>query len=194
MTSMTISESLRRTWRGKLDGLLAHRSENDYQIAALLSEVRAVFPNGAAGDQTFQLFVKKELKPLRSTVALAKALAVKDFGHEQWERLGGWASISFLCTLNKSQRKHLLSLLHGPGPFHYGTIRKRAKSIGLKPRQRLGRPSDETQAERNNAMRSFILSLYRQRHDLPPIPPEVRAALAPRNLTTIDTVHMAAQA
>ena len=163
------------------------RYANDLAIAQLAKKIRDIFPTGNPGDVQFLAFVKRYLKHCRSDVMLIKALSFNTFTAQDWFRFGGWFSINFLLKLKKAQRRQLTGQLKGPGPYHYSTILKHARSLGFETADSngVGRPSREVQEAKTRAMSNWLIELYRTRPDLPPMPNYVRAALSHNQLSEI---------
>lgn len=184
MNTLKIDTSRKNGWVARWTKLNADRSKNDFAIADLAREIRDEFPKGDAGDFQFSVWVLRHLPAARPKKLLEKAFSVDTYGEEEFTRLGGWQSISFLMSLTKAQQKHVLSTVHGEGPFHYSTIRMRALRLGIvSPRK--GRDTRSQSEDRVSILRQFILKLYKQRKDLPPLPADVRAAITPTVLSAL---------
>ena len=181
---MVIKEQNITKWKEQWQELCADRFRNDYAIAALAHVIREEFPRGDAGDLQFRMFVKRHLKGCSSKTFLEKARAFLEFNERQWNRLGGWQGVSFLRSLTRKERYHVMETLHGVGPFHYTTIRVRALKLGIVAKRK-GRDTRSRSEQRVAVLRKFIADLYKKHDDLPAIPNEVKLAMSPTVLSMI---------
>lgn len=184
MNKMIINTIHRDAWTKRWKELHDNKFKNDYLIAELACEIRNEFPKGDAGDFQFGQWVKQHLQGARPKILLERVRGYETFSETEWRRLGGWPGVSLLLTWKKGERAKVLAALHGPGPFHYSTIRVRALSLGIvaKRERRDTRSRSEGRVE---TLRSFIIRLYRDRSDLPPLPENVKKAMTKTVLSEI---------
>lgn len=185
-SEILISETAIRIWRQRWSALLEKKISNDYMMAALLAEVRAVFPAGMSGDLQFRNFVKKYFGTFSSKSLLEKSKGYAEFSEQEWTRYGGWSGISFLLALSGSQRSKVTRSLteYASGPFSYASVRSAALKLGIVSK-RAGRSTRSKTEERIYVLQSFLIDLYKRRKDLPPLPEEVKQALTKSVLAVV---------
>lgn len=174
-------------WRRRWMQLSSGRFLNDYEVAKLAAEIRAEFPSDASGELQFTQFVRKNLRGTNGLVMGRKALAFGLFKEAEWRNLGGWAGISFLTALKRSERDRVIADLPARGPHHYSTIRARALKLGIVSRQK-GRDTRSQAEDRVQRLRAWILGLYSNkkiRALLPPLTKEVESALTQKTLASL---------
>lgn len=151
----------------------------DLEKALLARDIRYVFAKGDAGDDQFLEYVAATLRDCRSPAMLLEmAFCFDHFDEQDFYRFGGWKGVRLLCKLTDLQRKVVLPMLKGPGPYSYSQIlhRLHVKKIMPPHRAGVGRPSHAVQEGKTRVLCEYIMTILKKHPELMP-PESVRAAM-----------------
>lgn len=176
-STMTIEAKYTKNWIAEWDVIRSERANSDLKTADLARRVRNHMPDGIEGDRMFMQYVKRRFKGCRSDVMLRMAGSWTVFQERDWRRFSGWKGIHLLLALTDAQRRKLLPLMPGDGPYTAKAIRVNARKIGVEiPSLGIGRPTTYERDESLTLVRGWMQELYRRHPDLEPMPPRVSAA------------------
>lgn len=183
-----VGEAFRVVWKDRWIRLSIAGFSNDHAIAKLANDIRKEFPKDEAGDEPFKEYVRGNLRGASGLGMLRRAAAFRIFSKAEWNRLGGWAGISFISALKDKERLKLLASLTAGIAHHYSTIRSRAAALNIYS-SRHGRGSHGRSEVRVAKLQAFVVSLYKSGiKGLPVIPKDVASQLNARSRSKLAAV------
>lgn len=185
------------TQHQEIDGIKARRfirrwrelsrlqTKVDFETAGLAHEVRQEFPGGGSGDMQFRTWCVSHMEIHGATAGLLcrAARAFVLFPEEPaWHDLGGWASMGFLLTFGKKDRRRIYKAARKlveerERPTSYTTVRNIAFTLGCRQNRTTGRPNRLKVEENLGTLRAYVEKLHGQ-YDLGKIPAGVRVAMS----------------
>jgi hypothetical protein len=153
--------------------------------AVLARAVRQVWERGAAGDAQFCLYVSSKFDNCRAETMLQMALSWDEFDESHWHRFGGWPGIQFLMRLTKSQRRSLVALMPGEGPYSIAKIKHNAATLKISaPTLGIGRPTSTETERRYHELVDYVITVLRDHPDIV-LPAKLRAGFPKRVLAKV---------
>jgi len=159
------------------DKLELARGAVEYQQAALLHDIRDVFPKGKHGDNNFRVWLTLNLH-IHGLVISKFLRAIKayiNYDEGEW-RAYGWVGMTYIAALPIRSGKRLVARLKSLSLTSYQAIRDTADELGYKA-VNTGRPG-RLDVERDLIILTNWIKLVHSQYEIPHVPARVKKAMS----------------